>query len=170
MVSCQLKPWKEAWVAPIFKMGARNDPLNYRPVSLTCIICKLMEHVFVYSHQMTTWELLYPHSCQPWVWIGSFLWNSTPPNNACPDKTAWPQPPSGHQHWILQWIETFLTKRQQQVLCDWIKFQHTSVTSNMLQGTVLLPMLFLWHVNDMPSVIDAGPWCTYSLLLPSSTE
>ena len=37
--------WKTANVAPIFKKGDRCKAANYRPVSLTCISCKLMEHV-----------------------------------------------------------------------------------------------------------------------------
>ena len=35
--------WKHANVTAIFKKGDRNKPNNYRPVSLTCIICKIME-------------------------------------------------------------------------------------------------------------------------------
>ena len=37
--------WKLANICAIFKKGAKNDPLNYRPVSLTCVICKLMESI-----------------------------------------------------------------------------------------------------------------------------
>ena len=37
--------WKTANVAPIFKKGDRCKAANYHPVSLTCISCKLMEHV-----------------------------------------------------------------------------------------------------------------------------
>ena len=34
--------WRDAYVAPIFKKGEQYNPANYRPVSLTCIVCKLM--------------------------------------------------------------------------------------------------------------------------------
>ena len=37
--------WTKALISPVFKKGNRSDPANYRPVSLTCISCKLMEHV-----------------------------------------------------------------------------------------------------------------------------
>ena len=37
--------WQTANVVPIFKKGERYKPSNYRPVSLTCICCKIMEHV-----------------------------------------------------------------------------------------------------------------------------
>ena len=35
--------WKEANIAPLFKKGSRNKPKNYRPVSLTSVVCKLLE-------------------------------------------------------------------------------------------------------------------------------
>ena len=38
-----LSLWKLAKTCPIYKKGNKLDPLNYRPVSLTCIICKISE-------------------------------------------------------------------------------------------------------------------------------
>ena len=35
--------WKEANITPLFKKGSRNRPENYRPVSLTSVVCKLLE-------------------------------------------------------------------------------------------------------------------------------
>ena len=35
--------WKEASSRPLFKNGLRNKPENYRPVSLTSVVCKLLE-------------------------------------------------------------------------------------------------------------------------------
>ena len=37
--------WKAAWISPIFKKGDKCEASNYRPVSLTCVACKLLEHV-----------------------------------------------------------------------------------------------------------------------------
>ena len=37
--------WKSAHVAPIFKKGSTSAAENYRPVSLTCIPCKILEHI-----------------------------------------------------------------------------------------------------------------------------
>ena len=41
------RSWKSSLVVPIFKSGQRSDPLNYRPVSLTSVVCKVMEKVIV---------------------------------------------------------------------------------------------------------------------------
>ena len=35
--------WKLANVTPIFKKGKRSNSANYRPVSLTIILCKVLE-------------------------------------------------------------------------------------------------------------------------------
>ena len=37
--------WKKAQVCPLFKKGNKTDPANYQPISLTCILCKTMEHI-----------------------------------------------------------------------------------------------------------------------------
>ena len=37
--------WTLANVATIFKKGSKLQAVNYRPVSLTCITCKLFEHI-----------------------------------------------------------------------------------------------------------------------------
>jgi hypothetical protein len=44
--------WKIARVAPIFKKGNRQDPGNYRPIFLTSLSCKILEHIIV-SNIMT---------------------------------------------------------------------------------------------------------------------
>jgi hypothetical protein len=37
--------WRIATVSPIFKKGDRADPANYRPVSLTSVLCKILERI-----------------------------------------------------------------------------------------------------------------------------
>ena len=37
--------WKEANIIPLFKKGSKNKSENYGPVSLTSVICKLLERL-----------------------------------------------------------------------------------------------------------------------------
>ena len=41
--------WTQAYVVPILKKGGKLQTVNYRPVSLTCITCKLFEHI-IFKH------------------------------------------------------------------------------------------------------------------------
>jgi len=44
-LQCGIIPdiWKHVSVVPVFKKGSPGEPYNYRPISLTCIACKLTE-------------------------------------------------------------------------------------------------------------------------------
>ena len=44
--------WKRANVCPIYKKGEKYQASNYRPVSLTCVVSKVMEHILT-SQLMT---------------------------------------------------------------------------------------------------------------------
>ena len=43
--------WKEAHIVPVYKKGDTTNAENYRPVSLTSVTCKLLEHI-VHSNVM----------------------------------------------------------------------------------------------------------------------
>ncbi len=45
------KDWRRANITAIYKKSNRQDPANYRPVSLTSVSCKTLEHIIV-SHTM----------------------------------------------------------------------------------------------------------------------
>ena len=44
------REWKMAHVAPLHKKGSTDQPNNYRPISLTSIPCKLLEHIVLHHH------------------------------------------------------------------------------------------------------------------------
>ena len=57
------KDWRQANICPIFKKGERYTASNYRPVSLTSIISKVMQHCIVsnmFSHLEDN-HILYPN-------------------------------------------------------------------------------------------------------------
>ena len=47
--------WRDANIVPIYKKGDKQQPSNYRLVSLTSISCKIMEHI-VHSNIMGHYE------------------------------------------------------------------------------------------------------------------
>ena len=55
------KDGKAANVVPISKKGRNSDPSNYRPISLTWVSCKLMEHIIAshITHHGKCQNLLY---------------------------------------------------------------------------------------------------------------
>ena len=54
--------WKKAIVFPIHKGGDRSVVKNYRPISLTSVVCKQMEHVL--AGYIQVWEY------RDWIYEG----------------------------------------------------------------------------------------------------
>ena len=71
--------WKEANIIPLFKKGSRKKSENYRPVSLTSVICKLSERLikdhmvdFLVKHRLLNSSqhgFLKARSCLTNMWI-----------------------------------------------------------------------------------------------------
>jgi len=174
--------WKDAWITRVLKKGALSDPANYRPVSLTCIVCILTEHVLcthIRSHLdkhgiltpgnhgfrshhsyeshllLTTHDLLKIRDQGCTVDVGILDFSKafdTVPHRCLINKLRI----YGIHGVVSSWIEAFLSCHQQLVLCYGVKSEYSTVTSGVPQGTVLGPLLFLLHINNMPSVVDPG--------------
>ena len=66
--------WRKAHVLPVFKKGEKHDSCNYRPVSLTAVLCKIMEHIIYRNimHHLEDNDILFAnqhgflknHSCE----------------------------------------------------------------------------------------------------------
>ena len=55
-----------------------------------------------------------------------------------------------------KWIESFLDGRTQKVIINGVSSDPRNVTSGIPQGSVLGPIFFVLHNNDLPDVMKHG--------------
>lgn len=175
--------WKTAKITALFKKGSRKAN-NYRPVSLTSQICKVMEQII--REQVTEHlehnSLMSKHQHQAWAYYPEVMSDEPVGNlrrlggstgytpwircgvsrlrkafDTVPDKRLIKKLKGyGITGKIADWIQDFLKDHQQQVCVGKGLSRWGQAKSGVPQGSVLGPMLFLLYVNEVPSLVQSS--------------
>ena len=175
--------WRPADVVPLYKKGAKNHPSNYRPISLTSVVYKILESIikdpiFIHLESNTLIKgsqhvFSLGKSCLTNLLIYLKLVTSEI-DKEVPDDTlyldfakAFDKVPhlrlieniaaNGIGGKISKWIQCWLTDREQRVIL--IVNNATSdwlaVLSGVPQGSVLGPCLFVIYINHIDDTVSS---------------
>ena len=175
------KEWLLGNICPLFKKGDRALACNYSPVSLTCVSCKLLEHIVcsnIMAH-LDEYKLLTDrqhafrerYSCETHLtnvkndWV-KILDKGAQINTFNLDfEMAFDEPPHellktkifdyGSSRKTLGCIDSFLCYRTQRTVVNGEISKWASVLSGVPQGTVLGLLLFSLYINDVSTDIDS---------------
>jgi hypothetical protein len=175
--------WKQARVIPVFKSGDRANIENYRPISVTSLVSKLLEKIIAFhilehlrnnnllninqhgfipkrscismlTHVLDEWAFKLATHNYKQIDIINLDWAKA--FDTVPHKRLISKLWSYKiRNSSLSWIRSFLTGRTQVVVYRGEVSESVNVTSGVCQGSVIGPLLFAVYMLDLPSCVDS---------------
>ena len=171
--------WRLAEVTPIFKKGSKADPGNYRPVSLTNVIGKMMEkivkeemvahletnglisdaqHGFRSGRSPQTNLIEFQNETTKWLDEGSafdvlYLDFEKAFDKVCHRKLIEKLGRVGIVGKVKIWLKDWLQGRKQRVRVEGEFSEWVDVISSVIQGSVLGGTLFNIYIDDIRLVV-----------------
>ena len=171
--------WRLAEVTPIFKKGSKADPGNYRPVSLTNVIGKMMErivkdeivtyveknklisdaqHGFRTGRSPQTNLIEFQNETTKWLDEGSaydvlYLDFEKAFDKVCHQKLIQKLGKVGIGGKVKGWLKNWLSGRKQRVRVEGEFSEWVAVVSSVIQGSVLGGTLFKLYIDDIRLVV-----------------
>ena len=63
---------------------------------------------------------------------------------------------------MVQWIQAWLSNRMTWMTIDGVRSQNVTLKQGLLQGSVLLPLIFLFYIDDLASVVEVPQVSLYA--------
>ena len=172
--------WRNAVIVPVFKKGTAGQVSNYRPISLTCVLSKIMErmlshkiyvhlqinnilhrsqHGFCRSRSTTTnllecfndWTLTILSKEQQVIVYIDF--------SKAFDVVSHPKlfarlHSYGVRGTVLLWLKSFFAGRSHQTKVESTLSDTAVLLSGVVQGSGIGPLMFLTYINELISILE----------------